>query len=68
MLGTFVCRTLEFRAHLQERNMQAVIKPPPPQAAVDGGFTLDDIDTTTATCPAGVTVTIIRAGSARFHY
>ena len=50
--------------------MQAVIKPPPLQAAVEGRFTLDDfdIDTTTgtATCPGGVPVAITPAGAARF--
>jgi len=70
VLGDSAYGTGEFRAHLQERNMEAVIKPPPLRAAVDGGFTLDDfdIDTTTgtATCPAGVTVTITPAGAARF--
>lgn len=39
VLGDSAHGTGEFRAHLQERNIQAVIKPPPLRAAIDGGFT-----------------------------
>ncbi len=60
----------EFRDHLNNKNMTAVIKPPPLRPAVEGGFTLDDfdIDETAGTvcCPAGVTVTITRSRAARF--
>jgi IS5 family transposase len=60
----------EVRAALVEAEHVAVIKPIPLRAAVPGGFTLDDfaIDTTaaTATCPAGVTVSITRRGWATF--
>ena len=58
------------RAELEERGMQAVIKPPPLRTAVAGGYSIDDfdIDTTaaTVTCPAGVTVAITPKGFARF--
>ena len=58
------------RAELKERNMEAVIKPPPLRTAVEGGYSLDDFDIDTAagtiTCPAGVTVAITPKGRARF--
>ncbi len=70
VLGDSAYGAGEFRAHLNERDMAAVIKPPPLRPAVDGGFTLDDfvIDETagTVTCPAGVTVGITRSRAARF--
>lgn len=70
VLGDSAYSAGEFRAHLNGRNMTAVIKPQPLQPAVPGGFNLDDftIDTTagTATCPEGITVAITPAGAARF--
>src|ERR1019366_4598799 len=58
------------RAHLNDRNMTAVIKPQPLTPAVPGGFTLDEftIDQTagTITCPEDITVAISPAGTARF--
>ena len=70
VLGDSAYGAGEFRAHLDEHNMSAVIKPPPLRPAVEGGFTLDDfdIDETAGTvcCPAGVTVTITRSRAARF--
>ena len=58
------------RAELKDRNMDAVIKPPPLRTAVAGGYSIDDFDIDTAagtaTCPAGVTVDITPKGSARF--
>ena len=58
------------RAHLAERDMAAVIKPPPLRTAIEGGYSIDDfdIDTTaaTVTCPAGTTVAITPRGAARF--
>lgn len=60
----------KFRAHLEDRDMTAVIKPPPLRPAVAGGFTLDDFtidpDTRTITCPEDITVTINPAGTAHF--
>lgn len=60
----------EFRAHLEDNDMPAVIKPPPLRPAVEGGYTLDDftidLDARTVTCPEGIAVTISAAGSARF--
>jgi IS5 family transposase len=60
----------EFRAHLKDRDMAAVIKPPPLRPAVEGGFTLDDfaidLDAGTVTCPEDITVTISAKRSARF--
>lgn len=59
-----------FGAHLNERDLPAVIKPQPLRAAVAGGFTLDDFDidqqAATVTCPEGVSVTISRGRTARF--
>ena len=70
VLGDSAYSAGEFRAHLEERDMPAVIKPPPLRAAVEGGFTLDDftIDLTagTVTCPEDITVTISPSRSARF--
>lgn len=60
----------EFRSHLADNDMTAVIKPPPLRPAVAGGFTLDDftidLDARTITCPEDITVTISAKGSARF--
>ena len=59
-----------FRAHLEDHDMPAMIKPPPLRPAVTGGFTLDDftIDVAagTVTCPEDITVTISAARTARF--
>jgi IS5 family transposase len=70
VLGDSAYGAGEFRAHLDNKNMSAVIKPPPLRPAVEGGFTLDDfdIDETAGTveCPAGVTVNITRSRAARF--
>lgn len=70
ILGDSAYSAGEFRDHLEQRDMPAVIKPQPLRPAVPGGFTLDDftIDDTarTVTCPEGVTVTISKAGTARF--
>jgi len=60
----------EFRAHLADNEMVAVIKPPPLRPAVAGGFTLDDfaidLDARTVTCPEDITVPISASGTARF--
>lgn len=60
----------EFRAHLAENDLTAVIKPPPLRSAVPGGFTIDDfvidLDARTVTCPEEITVAISAKGSARF--
>jgi IS5 family transposase len=70
VLGDSAYGTGELRDHLQDREMTAVIKPPPLRPAVDGGYTLDDfaIDETagTVTCPAGITVQISARRRARF--
>ncbi len=62
--------TGDLRAHLAEREMTAVIKPPPIQTAVDGGYSIDDfdidLDAGTVTCPEGITVTISPTDTARF--
>ena len=62
--------TGELRDHLADTGKKATIKPPPLQPAVAGGFTLDDFDIDpdagTATCPAGITVTISRSRRANF--
>ena len=58
------------RAELEDRGMDAVIKPPPLRTAVAGGYSIDDFDfdtlARTVTCPAGATVAIGPKGSARF--
>lgn len=70
ILGDSAYSAGEFRAHLEQRAMTAVIKPQPLRPAVPGGFTLDDfaidLDARTVTCPEAVTVTISPAGTARF--
>jgi IS5 family transposase len=72
VLGDSAYSAGELRAHLADRQMTAVIKPPPLRPAVAGGFTLDDftIDTAagTVTCPENITVTITPAGAARFGH
>ena len=70
VLGDSAYSAGEFRAHLAEHGMAAVIKPPPLRPAIPGGFTLDDftfdLDARTVTCPDDITVTITKKGSARF--
>ncbi|MGH3659054.1 MAG: transposase, partial [Micromonosporaceae bacterium] len=70
VLGDSAYSAGEFRAHLEDREMTAVIKPQPLTAAIASGFTLDDFtigcDAATITCPEGITVAITKNGSARF--
>lgn len=70
ILGDSAYSAGEFRAHLQDQKMTAVIKPPPLRPAVAGGFTLDDfaidLQAGTVTCPEEITVTITPSGAARF--
>jgi IS5 family transposase len=70
VLGDSAYGTGELRHHLQDQDMTAVIKPPPLQPAVEGGYTLDDFDVdhtaATVTCPAGVTVQLTPRRRARF--
>ena len=70
VLGDSAYGAGEFRAHLNDNEMTAVIKPPPLRPAVVGGFTLDDFDIDlaagTVTCPEEITVTITASGAARF--
>ncbi|GAC1530738.1 MAG: hypothetical protein NVS3B12_05690 [Acidimicrobiales bacterium] len=58
------------RAALDATRHHAVIKPLPLATAVPGGFTKDDFvvdfETDTVTCPAGISVTANRNGSATF--
>jgi hypothetical protein len=57
VLGGTAYGTGELRAHLQDAGHEAVIKPPPLQPAVPGGFTISDFtideQAGTVTCPAG---------------
>ncbi len=70
VLGDSAYGTGTFRAHLDERDIEATIKPPPLRPAIEGGYTLDDftIDrkANTITCPEGITVTLTTKGRARF--
>jgi hypothetical protein len=70
ILGDSAYGTGEFRSHLHQRGMDAVIKPPPLRPAVEGGYTLDDFDIDEVagqvTCPAGVTVLLTKRRNARF--
>jgi IS5 family transposase len=70
VLGDSAYGSGEFRDHLENNKMTAVIKPPPLRPAVGGGYTLDDFtfdfDAGTVTCPEDITVTITKSGSARF--
>ena len=70
VLGDSAYASGEFRQHLVENDMTAVIKPPPLRPAVKGGYSLDDFDideaTKTITCPAGITVRINANRRARF--
>jgi hypothetical protein len=62
--------TGDLRAAIDQAGHEAIIKPKPLQAAVTGGFTLDDFtvnDTTTAiTCPAGHTRPVTPKRTATF--
>jgi Transposase DDE domain/Transposase domain (DUF772) len=64
ILGDTAYGTGELRQRLQADGHALVIKPPPPQPAIPGGFTIDDFtiddQATTATCPAGHTVALGR--------
>jgi hypothetical protein len=64
VLGDTAYGTGELRAHLRAAGHAAVIKPPPLQPAVPGGFTISDFTVDeqagTVTCPAGHTVTLGR--------
>ena len=70
VLGDSAYGTGEFRQHLDDHHMTAVIKPPPLRPAIEGGYTLDDFDIDeqagTVTCPEGITVTITARRAARF--
>jgi IS5 family transposase len=68
VLGDSAYGSGEFRHHLVECGMSAVIKPGPLRSAVDGGFTVDDfvVDDGVVTCPVGVTVRLSRKGVAVF--
>jgi hypothetical protein len=71
VLGDAAYGTGGLRAHLRDSGHAAVIKPPPLQRAVPGGFTVDDFTVDeqagTVTCPAGHAVTLGRpqAGGTR---
>jgi IS5 family transposase len=60
----------EFRQHLEDNKMSAVIKPAPLRPAVENGYTIDDFEIDQqegrVTCPAGVTVAIGPGRRARF--
>jgi hypothetical protein len=64
VLGDAAYGTGELRRHLRDAGHAAVIKPPPLQPAVPGGFTTDDFavddQAGTAACPAGHTVKLGR--------
>jgi IS5 family transposase len=70
VLGDSAYGSGDFRRHLEENDMTAVIKPPPLRSAVKDGYTIDDFDideaARTITCPAGVTVHINTNRRARF--
>jgi hypothetical protein len=62
--------TGDLRGAIQDAGHQAVIKPKPLQAPVEGGFTVDDFTVDeqagTVTCPAGHTVALSRTRVATF--
>jgi hypothetical protein len=64
VLGDAAYGTGELRRHLRDAGHAAVIKPPPLQPTVPGGFTTDDFavddQAGTAACPAGHTVKLGR--------
>src|SRR5262245_24070552 len=71
VLGDTAYGTGDARASLAQTGHRAVIKPAPLRTPVPGGFTTDDftidLDTQTATCPAGHTVAIRPSGGAAFE-
>lgn len=71
VLGDSAYGAGELRDHLLDRDMTAVIKPPPLRPAVEGGYTLDDFDIDedagTVTCPAGIIVQITRRACFAHH-
>jgi IS5 family transposase len=68
VLGDSAYGAGEFRNHLNERGMNATIKPGPLRPAVEGGFTIDDfhLDNGQVTCPNGITVTLTAKRTATF--
>ncbi|MCP3937600.1 MAG: IS1182 family transposase [Actinomycetia bacterium] len=69
VLGDSAYGTGEFRKHLDDREIDSTIKPPPLRTAVEGGFSLDDFaideQAGTVTCPEQITVTIRETKSGR---
>ena len=69
VLGDSAYGAGEFREHLDNEQMRAVIKPPPLRPAVPGGYTIDDFDIDeegqTVTCPAGPPCGSRRRGTRR---
>jgi len=68
--GDSACGTGDLRGAISDAGHQAVIKPRPLQAPVEGGFTADDFTVSeeqgTVTCPAGHTVVLSRTRIATF--
>ena len=68
--GDSACGTGDLRGAIADAGDQAVIKPKPLQAPVEGGFTVDDFTVDeqagTVTCPAGHTVALSRTRVATF--
>ena len=68
--GDSACGTGDLRGAIADAGDQAVIKPKPLQAPVEGGFTVDDFTVDeqagTVTCPAGHTVALSRTRVAAF--
>jgi len=68
--GDSACGTGDLRGAIAGAGDQAVIKPRPRQAPVEGGFTVDDFtvdeQASTVTCPAGHTVALSRTRVAAF--
>ncbi len=68
--GDSACGTGDLRGAIADAGDQAVIKPKPLQAPVEGGFTVDDFtvdeQASTVTCPAGHTVALSRTRVAAF--
>src|SRR6266568_1821053 len=68
--GDSACGTGGLRGAIDDAGRDAVIKPKPLQAPVEGGFTIDDFSVGeqagTATCPAGHTVQLSRTRVATF--
>jgi hypothetical protein len=70
VLGDTAYSAGEFRKHLEDNEMTAVIGPMPLRPAVEGGYTIEDFEidrgANTVTCPNGVSVKINLNGRARF--